>query len=159
MSTVTFAGFSRLNGSLKFRTANDTKRIDQLRKLGDTEVVILALPTVMTKNEAAKFVLTNLSSGEYFVDVAEAELVLTNSIKDENPFAKPQAVKKPRMVKVTGARVKVSKADGDFIVKKIPGTNRVVKYEYEKEPEFSPKESARIRAEFMKQLKAVYEAN
>jgi hypothetical protein len=156
MSTVQFAGFSRLNGALKFRTANDTKRIDQLRKLGDTDVVILQLPTDMTKNEAAKFVLTNLEASYPDFNTAEAEALLTSLIKDENPFAKPKAVKKPRMVKVTGAQVKVSKADSNFIVKKIPGTNRVIKYELNT---ISPKEAGKLRAEFMKQLKAVYEAN
>ena len=102
MSTVTFAGFSRTNGVLKFRTANDVNRINLLRKLGDTDVVILALDSAMSKNAAAKFVLTNLASGAYMVDTVEAESVLTNLIKDENPFAKPakKAVKAPAKVVV-----------------------------------------------------------
>ena len=105
MSTVTFAGFSRVNGALKFRTANDVKRIDQLRKLGDTDVVILALDFAMSKNAAAKFVLANLASGAYMVDSVEAESVLTNLIKDENPFTKPakptvKTVKTPKKVVV-----------------------------------------------------------
>ena len=141
MSTVSFAGFSRVNGALKFRTANDTKRIDQLRKLGDTDVVILALPSAMTKNDAAKFVLANLAGGEYFVDVAEAEALLTSTIKDENPFAKPKTVKQAT-VKVTQAKVK--KADA-----------KVADYDFK----MSSKEAAKVRAQFMKQLKEVYEAN
>ena len=105
MSTVLFAGFSRTNGVLKFRTANDVNRINLLRKLGDTNVTILALDSAMSKNDAAKFVLTNLASGAYMVDIKEAELVLTNTIKDENPFAKPakttvKAVKTPAKVVV-----------------------------------------------------------
>lgn len=136
MSTVNFAGFSRVAGVLKFRTANDTKRIDQLRKLGDTDVVILALPTAMSKNDAAKYVLSEVGSGAYMVDVAEAETLLVATIKDENPFAKPKAVK----------TVKVKKA-------------KVKQVQVIEQPTMSPKQAAKIRAEFMKTLKSVYEAN
>jgi hypothetical protein len=142
MSTVKFAGFSRVAGALKFRTANDTKRIDQLRKLGDTDVVILALPNEMSKNDAAKFVLTNLDSGSYFVDVKEAEALLTATIKDENPFAKPKAAKKTRTVKVTKPRL-------------IIGSTSVGA----DDAPYTPKQAAKIRAEFMKKLKSAYEAN
>jgi hypothetical protein len=99
MSTVKFAGFSRLQGALKFRTANDTKRIDQLRKLGDTDVVILELPEEMTKNDAAKFVLNNLNLG-YMVDVAEATGLLTGVISDKK-VAKTVTVKKTSKIKIS----------------------------------------------------------
>ena len=99
MSTVKFAGFSRLQGELKFRTANDTKRINQLRKLGDTDVVILELPEEMTKNDAAKFVLNNLNLG-YMVDVAEATGLLTGVISDKK-VAKTVTVKKSRTIKIS----------------------------------------------------------
>jgi hypothetical protein len=142
MSTVKFAGFSRVAGVLKFRTANDVKRIDQLRKLGDTDVVILALPNEMSKNDAAKFVLTNLDGGAYFVDAKEAEAVLTASIKDENPFAKPKAPKKVKTVKVTKPGLKI----GSVVVRA-------------DDAPYTPKQAAKIRAEFMKKLKSAYEAN
>jgi hypothetical protein len=158
MSTVQFAGFSRLNGVLKFRTANEISRAQQLAKLGDTDVSMAILPNPMTKNDAAKYVLTNLAISYPAVNQTEAQLVLTNLIKDENPFAKVKKTAKPKTVKATGVKIKVSKDNDDFIYKKIPGTNRVV--QYEKNPEtFSPKESAKIRAEFMKKLKEAYEAN
>ena len=99
MSTVKFAGFSRLQGALKFRTANDTKRINQLRKLGDTDVVILELPEEMSKNDAAKFVLNNLNLG-YMVDVAEATELLTGLISNEKT-AKTVTVKKTRAIKIS----------------------------------------------------------
>ena len=104
MSTVQFAGFSRLQGELKFRTANDTKRINQLRKLGDTDVVILQLPSDMSKNEAAKYVLANLAISYPDFDTAEAETLLTSIIRDENPFAKAKktvTVKTARKIKIT----------------------------------------------------------
>ena len=99
MSTVKFAGFSRLQGALKFRTANDTKRINQLRKLGDTDVVILELPEEMSKNDAAKFVLNNLNLG-YMVDVAEATELLTGVISDKK-VAKTVTVKKTSKIKIS----------------------------------------------------------
>jgi hypothetical protein len=99
MSTVKFAGFSRLQGALKFRTANDTKRINQLRKLGDTDVVILELPEEMSKNDAAKHVLNNLNLG-YMVDVAEATELLTGVISDKKT-AKTVTVKKTSKIKIS----------------------------------------------------------
>jgi len=99
MSTVKFAGFSRLQGALKFRTANDTKRINQLRKLGDTDVVILELPEEMTKNDAAKHVLNNLNLG-YMVDIAEATKLLTGLISDKKT-AKTVTVKKTSKIKIS----------------------------------------------------------
>ena len=99
MTTVQFAGFSRLQGALKFRTANDTKRINQLRKLGDTDVVILELPEEMSKNDAAKFVLNNLNLG-YMVDVAEATELLTGVISNEKT-AKTVTVKKASKIKIS----------------------------------------------------------
>jgi hypothetical protein len=100
MSTVTYAGFSRVNGVLKFRTANNTKRIDQLAKLGDTNVFLRPLGSAMSKNEAAKYVLSKVE--DFNVNVKEAELVLTDLIKDENPFKKP--VKKTVVVKKPQAK-------------------------------------------------------
>lgn len=104
MSTVQFAGFSRLQGELKFRTANDTKRINQLRKLGDTDVVILQLPSDMSKNEAAKYVLTNLAISYPDFDTVEATALLEGLIKNEKPVAqakKTVTVKQARKIKIT----------------------------------------------------------
>jgi len=101
MTTVQFAGFSRLQGELKFRTANDTKRINQLRKLGDTDVVILQLPSDMSKNEAAKYVLANLAISYTDFDTAEATELLTGLIRDEKPVAKTVTVKKASKIKIS----------------------------------------------------------
>jgi len=103
MSTVQFAGFSRLQGELKFRTANDTKRINQLRKLGDTDVVILQLPSDMSKNEAARYVLANLAVSYAEFDTAEAKTLLASIIKDDITLAwskKTVTVKKASKIKI-----------------------------------------------------------
>ena len=141
MSTVQFAGFSRMNGVLKFRTANEISRAQQLAKLGDTDISMAILPNPMTKNDAAKYVLTNLAISYPKFNTPEATGLLTSLIKDENPFAKksvkvtkPRAVKKPRLV--IGS-VSVGADDAPY----------------------TPKQAAKIRAEVMKKLKSAYEAN
>ena len=143
MSTVRFAGFSRLNGALKFRTAMDQSRAQQLAKLGDTEIDMIILPSEMTKNDAAKWVLVNI---DRYTSTPEKLTLLTGLIKDENPFAKPKAVKKPSAVKNT--KTVVAK---NVTVK--PAAPAV------EDKQFSPKEAAKIRAEFMKKLKIAFEAN
>ena len=141
MSTVTFAGFSRLNGSLKFRTANDIGRAQQLAKLGDTDICMAILPTAMTKNDAARYVLANLVVRYSNFNTAEAAALLEGLIKVESTVAKTKAVKKPQAVAVGKNTVKFTKS-ADVA-----------------EFNMSPKEAARVRAEFIKQLKVVYEAN
>jgi hypothetical protein len=136
MSTVTYAGFSRVNGVLKFRTACDAKRIKQLEKLGDTDVDLDKLPMPMDKNQAVKYVLTNL--GRFQVNAKEAESVLTNLVKDENPFKAP---KKP-----------VAKKPQKTVVVKGP---KLVVANVADKPS-SPEQAAKIRAEFMKKLRVAY---
>jgi len=140
MALITFAGFSRVDGVLKFRTACDSKRIAQLIKLGDTEVDIDKLPLPMDKNEAVKYVLANI--GRFQVDAKEAEALLTGLVKDENPFVKPRAPKKVKTVVAKKARLIV----GSVSV----GAD---------DAPYTAKQAAKIRAEFMKKLKLAYEAN
>jgi hypothetical protein len=135
---ISFAGVSRVNGELKFRTAVSPARITQLQKLGDTEVEMRFLNTSMTKSEAAK----RLISTGFANDREDVLALLVSVANDDNPFAKPKVAKKPRTVKVKNAVVKkttTEKTDWDTPM--------------------SPKEAARVRKEFMKQLKVAYEAN
>ena len=102
---ISFAGYSRVAGELKFRTATDEKRIEQLAKLGDTDINIVKLSTpVATKNEAVKAVIQLYGNAE-----AEVTEFLTAQVKDENPFAKPAKAKKEVRVKVKVAKAKKSK--------------------------------------------------
>jgi hypothetical protein len=64
-------------------------------------------------------------------------------IKDENPFAKPKKAAKPRTVKVKKPRLVLSPT---------------VSVGADDAP-YTPKQAAKIRAEFMKKLKVAYEAN
>jgi hypothetical protein len=135
---ISYVGFSRVNGELKFRTAGNEARVFQLEKLGDTDVTMMALPKEMTKNEAAKFALTN-----FFKKVdAEVEALFAANATDENPFKKPAKVAKPKTVVAKKARLIV----GSVLV----GAD---------DAPYTPKQAAKIRAEFMKKLKVAYEAN
>jgi hypothetical protein len=106
---ISFAGYSRVAGELKFRTATDQKRIEQLAKLGDTDINIIKLASpVATKNEAVKAVIQLYGNAE-----AEVSEFLTGMVKDENPFVKPAKAKakKEVVVKVQVARARKAKAN------------------------------------------------
>lgn len=106
---INFVGYSRVADQLKFRTATDEKRIEQLAKLGDTDINMVALPEAMTKSSAAKWALT----AEFFTQSSECGQdvfsLFTANAKDENPFAAPKA-KKEVTVKVRVAKAKKAKA-------------------------------------------------
>ena len=103
---ISFAGYSRVAGELKFRTATDEKRIEQLAKLGDTDINIIKLAApVATKNEAVKAVIQLYGNAE-----AEVTEFLTAQVKDENPFAKPAKARKEVRVRVKVAKAKKTKA-------------------------------------------------
>ena len=134
---ISFAGVSRVAGELKFRGAQNVNRITQLQKLGDTEVEMRFLNTEMTKSQAAKRLLeTNFANGR-----ADIEALLVSVANDDNPF-KAKKVSKPRTVKVTKPRL-------------IIGSTSVGA----DDAPYTPKQAAKIRAEFMKKLKSAYEAN
>jgi hypothetical protein len=132
---ISFAGVSRVNGELKFRGAQNVNRITQLRKLGDTDVEMLFLGRDMTKSQAAKELLSrNFANGR-----ADIEALLVSVAQDDNPFAKP---KRSGTVRVKKARL-------------IVGSTSVGA----DDAPYTPKQAAKIRAEFMKKLAEAYEAN
>jgi hypothetical protein len=134
---IRFAGTSRLNGELKFRTATTAGRVAQLERT-DREVSMLEIQPVATKPEAAKALL----AAGHMAGNAEITAVYVAKAADENPFAKPKARKNTVVVKVPtrfaqevqGARVETSE-------------------------KLTPKQAAKIRAEFNAKVKAAYEAN
>jgi hypothetical protein len=67
----TVAGTSTLNGETKARFANDTMRIKVLSKNGHTDIMLVELPTEMTKVEAAQFI----SGLDEFSGAAEQEAI------------------------------------------------------------------------------------
>lgn len=138
---ISFAGVSRVAGELKFRGATNVNRIDQLRKLGDTDVEMCFLNSEMTKSEAAKrLIATNFANGR-----EDILALLVSVANDDNPFAKPKKVSKPRTVKVTAKKPRLV-------------LSPTVSVGADDAP-YTPKQAAKIRAEFMKKLKVAYEAN
>ncbi len=136
---ISFAGVSRVNGVLKFRTADSPARITQLQKLGDTEVEMRFLNVAMTKSEAAK----RLISTGFANDREDVLALLVSVAKDDKPFAKPK--KKSGTV-----RVKSTKAD--------PVEAYFLAVEAD-DVKLTPKQAAKIRAEFNERVRQAYEAN
>ena len=130
---IYFAGVSRVAGELKFRTAASPARFQQLGKLGDTDVEMVNV-NCKTKSQAAKELLSrNFANGR-----ADIEALLVSVASDDNPFAKPKA----RTVKVRAKGIKISKAAAEADDEKL-----------------TPKQAARIRAEFCERVRVAYEAN
>jgi hypothetical protein len=132
---IIYAGYSRLaDGTMKFRTATTQKRVDQLVALGE-EVHMRIINDVYSKSAAAKELLRL----DHANGVAELEKFYAAQVRDENPFAKP---KKAKTVVVKKARLIV----GSVSV----GAD---------DAPYTPKQAAKIRAEFMKKLAQAYETN
>jgi len=132
---IQYAGYSIVkDGTWKFRTATDEKRIFQLEAFGES-VYMVSIKPVATKGAAAKELLAMDYMGKDPACVA----FFVKHAKDENPF-KP---KKARTVKV-----KVSKSDpveAYFLA-------------VEADQPISRKEAARLRAEFNERVRIAFEA-
>jgi hypothetical protein len=86
---IYFAGVSRVNGELKFRTATEPSRFMQLIKLGDTDVEMINL-NAETKQQAAQELLSrNFANGR-----ADIQALL------ESVAGKTSAPRKTRTVKI-----------------------------------------------------------
>jgi len=130
---IYFAGVSRVAGELKFRTAQSPARFQQLGKLGDTDVEMINV-NCETKSQAAKELLSrNFANGR-----ADIEALLVSVAQDDNPFAKPKA----RNLKVRAKGLKISKAAAEADDVKL-----------------TPKQAAKVRAEFNERVRQAYEAN
>jgi hypothetical protein len=133
---IQYAGYSIVkDGTWKFRTATDAKRIAQLEAFGES-VYMVSIKPVNTKGAAAK----ELLAMDYMGKDPECVAFFVKHARDENPF-KP---KKARTVKV-----KVSKSD--------PVESYFLAVEADQP--ISRKEAARLRAEFNERVRIAYEAN
>ena len=133
---IQYAGYSIVkDGTWRFRTATDAKRISQLEAFGES-VYMVSIRPVATKGAAAKELLAMDYMGKDPACVA----FFVKHARDENPF-KP---KKARTVKV-----KVSKSD--------PVESYFLAVEADQP--VSRKEAARLRAEFCERVRVAYEAN
>jgi hypothetical protein len=135
---IYFAGVSRVAGVLKFRTAASPARFQQLGKLGDTDVEMVNV-NCESKSQAAKELLArNFANGR-----ADIEALLVSVASDDNPFAKPK--KKSGTVRVK--RTKTDPVEAYFLAVEAD------------DAKLTPRQAAKIRAEFNAKVKAAYEAN
>jgi hypothetical protein len=134
MKQIQYAGYSILkDGTWKFRTATDEKRIYQLEAFGES-VYMVSIKPVATKSQAAKELLAMDYMGK---DQACVDF-FTQFAKDENPFKKTARVVKVTVpnravAELTGATVKVSRGVFGKVYPEIAMT---------------PKQAERIRNEF-----------
>ena len=137
---IRYAGFSVLaDGTYKFRTASDQRRIDQLIGFGEQVSMILLDRPAASKSQAAKQLLAQKDGW-----LPEAVELFVKTARDDNPF-KP---KKARTMKV-----KVPSTFG-FLVQ-----GKQIEVESADDRPLRPKEAARIRAEFNERVRQAYEAN
>jgi hypothetical protein len=96
---IYFAGVSRVAGELKFRTATEPSRFQQLAKLGDTDVEMVNLKAE-TKQEAAEELLSrNFANGRADIQallesvagkIAKPKSARTVKIKKSSMQAEPK---------------------------------------------------------------------
>jgi hypothetical protein len=127
---IIYAGYSRLaDGTMKFRTATNEARVNQLVAFGE-EVHMILINTVYSKSAAAKELLRL----DHANGAQALEQFYTKFVKDENPF---------KVVKLKVPSVAMQ---------------QLVGAEIEEQP-LTAKEARKIRAEFNRKVKAAYEAN
>jgi hypothetical protein len=127
---IIYAGYSRLaDGTMKFRTATNEARVNQLIAFGE-EVHMILINGVYSKSAAAKELLRL----DHANGAKALEQFYTKFVKDENPF---------KVVKLKVPSVAMQ---------------QLVGAEIEEQP-LTAKEARKIRAEFNRRVKAAYEAN
>ena len=138
---IQYAGYSILkDGTWKFRTATDQKRVFQLEAFGES-VYMVSIKPVETKSQAAKELLAMDYMGK---DQACVDFFVQHA-RDENPFKRKARVVKvtvpsTAMVELVGAQVKVGRGALGRVFPEIPMT---------------PKQAEKIRAEFNAKNKSV----
>ena len=127
---IIYAGYSRLaDGTMKFRTATNEARVNQLVAFGE-EVHMILINGVYSISAAAKELLRL----DHANGAKELEKFYTAQVRDENPF---------RVVKLKVPSVAMQQLVGAKI---------------EEQP-LTAKEARKIRAEFNRKVKEAYEAN
>ena len=85
MSTYTFAGTSRLNGTIKVRFANDVARVKVLAKNGHTDIDLIELKHPMTKEEIVAY----LREIDFARGNTEIQAAIDAADEKRNPKEKP----------------------------------------------------------------------
>jgi hypothetical protein len=136
---IRYAGFSVLaDGTFKFRTASDQRRIDQLIGFGEQVSMVFLDRPACSKSEAAKQLLAQADDRW----IPEAQALFVKIARDDNPF---KAKKKSSTVRVK--RTKSDPVEAYFMAAEFSDVK------------LTPKQAAKLRAEFNARVKAAYEAN
>jgi hypothetical protein len=142
---IQYAGYSILkDGTWKFRTATDAKRIAQLEAFGES-VYMVSIKPVATKGAAAK----ELLAMDYMGKNPECVAFFVKHARDENPF-KP---KKARTVKVKASLLAEPARNRKGRVKDIE------QFYTWFNTKMKPSEAERVRAELNERVRIAYEAN
>lgn len=110
MKQIQYAGYSILkDGTWKFRTATDQKRVFQLEAFGES-VYMISIKPVATKSQAAK----ELLAMDYMAKDQACVDFFVQHARDENPFKRSARVVKitmpsRAMVELVGAQVRVGR--------------------------------------------------
>lgn len=135
---IKYAGYSIVkDGTWKFRTATDEKRIAQLEAFGES-VYMVSIKPVDSKSAAAK----ELLAMDYMGKDPECVTFFVKHAKNDNPFVKP---------KKKSGTVRVKSTKGDPV--------EAYFLAVEADQPISRKEAARLRAEFNERVRIAYEAN
>lgn len=104
MSTYTFAGTSRLNGTIKVRFANDAARVKVLAKNGHTDIDLIELKHPMTKEEIVAY----LREIDFARGNPEIQAAIDAADEKRNPKEKPP--KEPKEPKAKKEKAVVAAA-------------------------------------------------
>ena len=123
MKLIQYAGYSILkDGTWKFRTATDQKRVFQLEAFGES-VYMIGIKPVATKSRAAK----ELLAMDYMAKDQACVDFFVQHARDENPFKRSARVVKitvptTAMVQLVGAKVQVNRGVFAKVFPEIPMT-------------------------------------
>lgn len=115
MSTYTFAGTSRLNGTIKVRFANDAARVKVLAKNGHTDIDLIELKHPMTKEEIVAY----LREIDFARGNPEIQAAIDAADEKRNPKEKPPKEPKAKKEKAPAAVVAEVKTDPSEEWKKV----------------------------------------
>ena len=139
MKQIQYAGYSILkDGTWKFRTATDEKRIFQLESFGEA-VYMVSIKPVQTKSQAAK----ELLAMDYMGKDAACVDFFTQHAKDDNPFKRSA-----RVVKVTVPNRAIAELTGETVKVHRGPFGKVFP-----EIKMTPKQAEKIRNEWNAQHK------
>lgn len=104
--TLYFAGVSRVAGELKFRTATEASRFQQLSKLGDTDVEMIGISPADSKQAAAEQLLArNFANGRADIQALLEAVAGKKAIKRQVKVTVPTRF----AIEMQGKKVKVEK--------------------------------------------------